>query len=219
MPQTTTKASIDAWTDAKSRAARFSHHVGAGLVDVGPSAEEAMKLNIPIIASHLENTGGKSGFVMQTYKDFATEAERKNSKVSFSKELMDTAFRVSVTRLSKGLVAARQRDMQAMIDRVSSPFMMTSMMSLTAGHSVSARNLRSTGRMPRDRESSCLGGSSFQPCGQIATVHRVPIGIEHEATWQQATAITFLKPFHLYSRIPMANIFEPITCLGLPVRW
>ena len=117
LAETTTKASIDAWTDAKSRAARFSHHVGAGLVDVGPSAEEAMKLNIPRIASHLENTGGKSGFVMQTYKDFATEAERKNSKVSFSKELMDTAFRVSVTRLSKGLVAARQRDMQAMIDR------------------------------------------------------------------------------------------------------
>ena len=178
-----------------------------------------MKLNIPRIASHLENTGMKSGLVMQTYKDFAIEIKRKNSNVSFSRDVLDTAFRISTTRLPKHAGGGYQQDKQTMIDRVSSTTGITITMLLTVECSVSARNLRSTGRMPRDRESSCLGGSSFQPCGQIATVHRVPIGIEHEATWQQATAITFLKPFHLYSRVPMANIFEPITCLGLPVRW
>lgn len=55
---------------------------------------------------------------MQTYKGLATEAKRKNSRVSFGKDLMDTAFRLSVTRLSKEFSSVRDR--QAMADRVSS---------------------------------------------------------------------------------------------------
>ncbi|KAM0693717.1 hypothetical protein Q7P36_006973 [Cladosporium allicinum] len=107
----------DAWTDAKSRAARFSHHVGAGLMEVGPSAEEAMKLNIPRIASNPENTGVKSGLLMQTYKDFAIEIKRKNSNVSFSRDVLDTAFRISTTRLPKHAGGGYQQDKQTMIDR------------------------------------------------------------------------------------------------------
>jgi hypothetical protein len=96
-------------------------------VEVGPSAEEAMKLNIPRIASHLENTGMKSGLVMQTYKDFAIEIKRKNSNVSFSKDLMDYAFRIATTRMSKHFDRFRRGDKQDMIDRVSSTCRTTTM--------------------------------------------------------------------------------------------
>ena len=89
---------------------------------------------------------------MQTYKYYATEAKRKNPSASFSKDLMDAAFRVSVTRLSREIRAGRLQDIQAMVDRVNFPYRVASMMSLTLGHSVSARNLIGIGKMPRDVE-------------------------------------------------------------------
>jgi hypothetical protein len=79
-----------------------------------------MKLNIPRIASHPDNNGRKSTFLLQTYKDFTIEAKRKNPSVPFSKDLIDTAFRISVSRLSKQVSTPYQRDRQTMIDRVSS---------------------------------------------------------------------------------------------------
>lgn len=120
MPQTATKASIDAWTDAKARAVRFSHHVGAVPIETGPLADQATKLDIPGIAAHFANSGGSSAWSLQTYKGFAGEAKRKNPGVSFSKELMDLAFHISTTRMPKHTDKARRHDKQAMIDRVSS---------------------------------------------------------------------------------------------------
>ena len=140
-------------------------------MEVGPSAEEAMKLNIPRIASNPENTGVKSGLLMQTYKDFAIEIKRKNSNVSFSRDVLDTAFRISTTRLPKHAGGGYQQDKQTMIDRVSSTTGITITMLLTVECSVSARNLRSTGRMPRDWDSLCLGGSSFQHSDSALSVH------------------------------------------------
>jgi hypothetical protein len=93
--------------------------VGAGPIEAGPLADQAAKLDLPLVASHPENTGRSSACAMQTYKGFATEAKRKNSSVSYGKDLMDTAFRLSVTRLSKEFSSIRDR--QAMADRVSSP--------------------------------------------------------------------------------------------------
>jgi hypothetical protein len=120
VPQTTTKASIDAWTDAKARAVRFSHNVGAGPIEAGPLADQATKLDIPGVAAHVGNSGGSSAWGLQTYKGFAGEAKRKNPGVSFSKELMDFAFHIPTTRMSKHTDKARRRDKQAMIDCVSS---------------------------------------------------------------------------------------------------
>lgn len=141
---------MDTWADAKSSAARWNQHVGAG-PEAGPLAEEAMKLNIPKIAQHPTNQRGSTIWTLQTYKDFATEAERKNSGVSFSKNLMDTAFRISLTRLPKQISGSYSRDKQAMVDRVSSRGDETSRIPLTAGNSVLARNLIGIGKMPRDR--------------------------------------------------------------------
>ena len=93
--------------------------MGAGPIEAGPLADQAAKLDIPLVASYPENTCRSSASAMQTYKGLATEAKRKNSSVSFGKDLMDTAFRLSVTRLSKEFSSVRDR--QAMADRVSSP--------------------------------------------------------------------------------------------------
>jgi hypothetical protein len=142
--QASTKAGIEVWADAKAFVARGSpHYASVGLE--GPLAEEAMKLNIPRIPEH---KGGKYGLSMQTYNDFATEAKRKNRYVSFSKDLMDVVFRISTTRLPKYPVWEAYK--QAMVDRVSSPSWVTSVISLTAGHSVSARNQIGIGKMAHD---------------------------------------------------------------------
>jgi hypothetical protein len=104
----------------QARAARFSKHTATGPAKDGPLTEEAIKLNILRIASHPDNNSGKSTFLLQTYKDFTIEAKRKNLSVPFSKGLIDTAFRISVSRLSKQVSTPYQRDRQTMIDRVSS---------------------------------------------------------------------------------------------------
>lgn len=78
---------MNAWTNAKARAVRISRHTAS--VGFGPLTGEATKLSIPRIASHPENTGVESGLVMQTFKDVAIETKRKNSDVSFSKDLLN----------------------------------------------------------------------------------------------------------------------------------
>jgi hypothetical protein len=83
-------------------------------------ADQAAKLDISGVAAHSGNSGGSSAFGLQRYKSFATEAKRRNAGVSFSKDLMDLAFRVATTRMSKHTDNTRRRDKQAMIDRVSS---------------------------------------------------------------------------------------------------
>ena len=148
----TTKAGIDAWTDTKARAARISQDVGATPVETGPLADQATKLDIPGVAAHFSNSGGRNAFSLQTYNGFATEAKRRNAGVSFIKDLMDLAFHISTTRMSKHTDNTRRRDKQAMIDRVSSTSWMMTTMSLTVRNSVSARNLISIGKMTRDRD-------------------------------------------------------------------
>lgn len=96
----TSKASGDAWK-------HFQAQLGDTIV--GPLADEAAKLHIPLICT--QGTRDES-YHMQTYRDFAEQAEKKNLHTAFTKDLMDMAFQMADSRLSRhmrgGGVIARQ---------------------------------------------------------------------------------------------------------------
>ena len=66
-------------------------------------------LKLPMIAKDHRNNG-RDAWKFQTYKDFAKKTEKLNSDVTFTKELMDDAFRAAVERIAAGKIGSSSTD-------------------------------------------------------------------------------------------------------------
>jgi len=69
--------------------------------EVAPNIVQRLKL--PTVGSDPRNRRGKGTsndqWVFQSYADFASKAEKRNSEVEFDKTLMDVAFRYQVNKV------------------------------------------------------------------------------------------------------------------------
>ena len=86
-------------------------------VEVSASlAKEVAKLRLPEVAARGQR---HYALKLQTYQEFADQAERNNREVAFNKYLMDESFRTAASLVSKHAAGGRVADRESMITRVS----------------------------------------------------------------------------------------------------
>lgn len=102
-PQTTTKAAKEQWKSRKGHINRF-------FGDATSVSAEAKQPKTPTVGKHSKHNCGKGKsndeWDRQTYKYFAIKTERLNPGTSFTRTLMDGAFKYAVSlvqwRIDKG---------------------------------------------------------------------------------------------------------------------
>jgi hypothetical protein len=67
---------------------------------IGPIDDVVARLNLPRVCSGYLYTAGYTAMDCQIYQDFARQARKKNPQVLFTKDLMDTAFRAAVSKVT-----------------------------------------------------------------------------------------------------------------------
>jgi L-ribulose-5-phosphate 3-epimerase UlaE len=68
---------------------------------IEPIDDMVAKLNLPRVCSGYGFTPGYNAMDYQTYREFASQASRKNTEVLFTKEIMDAAFREAASKVPK----------------------------------------------------------------------------------------------------------------------
>ena len=82
--------------------------------------DDVQSLSLPNICDH-HNNRRIDIFSLQTYRDFASKAERRNPEVTFDRSKMDRAFDFTAKRLltkAKGTIRPLQGEFNRMMSRV-----------------------------------------------------------------------------------------------------
>lgn len=119
-------------------------------------------LSLPIVGSSYKTQDNRDGWDCETYENFARQAIRKNQDTDFDKEMMDTAFRAAIARMSQSSALTSKSKVDGVIARVSGPRKAAApVSSLTDERSAWERKAPSTGRIDDEHAKLCILISIF----------------------------------------------------------
>ena len=93
--QANTQESIDLWRSIRERAATTAITAGGSLT--GPIEN----LKLPVLGSNYRNQKNRKLWDLEHYKPFAEKIKKMNPQTTFTKSLLDDAFRAAISKAPK----------------------------------------------------------------------------------------------------------------------